>query len=65
MFYFSKLKKLHTSNFITTKIKGQTIISSKQNLDNEAFKVDFVLLETKIIENFKLKIKLLNLKTKL
>ena len=32
------------------------MISNKQNFENEAFKVDFVLLKIKIIEKFKLKI---------
>ena len=47
---FLQLKKLHTSNFINTKIKSQTMISNKQNFENEAFKVGFVLLKIKIIE---------------
>ena len=32
------------------------MISSKQNLENEAYKVGLTLLEIKIIEKFKLKI---------
>ena len=34
------------------------MISNKQNFENEAFEVGFVLLKIKIVENFKLKTKL-------
>ena len=54
---FSQLKKLHTSDFITRKTKGQTIISNEQKFENEAFKEGFVFLKIKIKEKFKLKIK--------
>ena len=63
---FLKCSTLHISNFITTifrKIKSQTMISNKQNLENEPFKVGFVLLKIIIIEKFKLKIKLTETKT--
>ena len=49
----SQLEKVHTSDFITTKIKGQAMISHKQNFEKEAFKVGFVLLKIKIIEKIK------------
>ena len=39
-------------------IKGQTIISNKQYFKNEASKVGFAPLKIKIIEKFKVKIKL-------
>ena len=39
-------------------VKGRTVISSKQNVENEAFEVGFTLLKIKLIEKFKLKIKL-------
>ena len=51
-------KVIHTSNFITTKMKVQTLISNKQNSENESFKVGFVLLKIQVIEKFKLEIKL-------
>ena len=38
------------------------MISNKQNVENEAFKVSFVLLNIKIIEKFKLNIKLIETK---
>ena len=40
------------------KDKRQTMISNKQNFDNEALKVGFILLKTKSVGKFKLKIKL-------
>ena len=39
------------------------MISNKQNVENEASKVGFTLLEIKPIEKFKLKIKLAETKT--
>ena len=52
---------VHTLNFITTKIQGQIMISNKQNFENEASKVGFVLLK-KITEKLKVKIKLIDTK---
>ena len=52
-----KLNALSTSNFIIKEIKGQTMISNKQNVENEAVKVVFKLLKIMLIEKFKLKIK--------
>ena len=34
-------KKLYTSNFVVKEIKGRTIISDKQTLENKAFKTVF------------------------
>ena len=39
----SATEKLHTSSFITTRIKGQTMIPNKQNFEHKALKVGFVL----------------------
>ena len=47
------------SNFITRKIKVQTMVFNKQNFEYEAFKAGFVLLKIKITEKFKLKTKLI------
>ena len=52
-----KLKRLLTSNFAIKKIKGRTIISDKQNLENKDF-MDFMDLKIKIKEKFNLKTKL-------
>ena len=49
---------LHTSDFAIKEIKGGTMISNKQNVEDKDFKVGFTLLKIKLIENFKLKIKL-------
>ena len=40
-------------------IKGRTIISNEQNVENEAHKIGFTLLKIKIIERFKLKLRLI------
>ena len=48
-------KILHTSNFVTKEIKGRIMISNKQNVENEAFKVGFTLLKIKLIQKLKLK----------
>ena len=53
-----KLKRLHTSHFGIEEMKVRAMISNKQNVENEAFKVGFTLLKIKLIEKFKLKIKL-------
>ena len=39
-------------------MKGRTVISNKQNVKNQAFKVGFAFLKIKLIVNLKLKIKL-------
>ena len=39
-------------------IKGRTIISHKQSLENKAFQMGFMHLKIKIKEKFKLKTKL-------
>ena len=49
---------LHTSNVVNKDIKSRTMISKKQNAENEAFKVVFTLIKIKLIENSKIKIKL-------
>ena len=51
-------KKLHTSDIVIKEIKGRAMISNKQHVNNEAFKVGLTLLKIKLIEKFKLKIKL-------
>ena len=53
-----KLKTSHISDFVIKEIKGRIMISNKQNVENEAFKVGFALLKIKLIEKFKLKIEL-------
>ena len=55
----SEAKKLQTSDFAIKKIKGLKMISNKQNVKNEAFKVGFTLLKIELLEKFKLKINLL------
>ena len=56
------LKMLHTSNFVIKEIQGRTMISNKQNVEKETFKWMFTLLKIKLIEKFKLKIKLIETK---
>ena len=56
-----ELKWLYTSNFAIKEIKGQTIISNKQNVENKAFQMGFMHLKIKIKEKFKLKTKLTKL----
>ena len=51
-------RTLHTSNFVIKEVKGRTMISCKQNFENEAFKMGFTLLKIKLTEKFKLKVKL-------
>ena len=46
---------LHTLNFVVKEIKCRTVISSKQNIKNEAFKVGFTPLKIELVEKFKLK----------
>ena len=48
--YFKKLKRLHTSNFTVTGTKGETTISNKRNLHNEALRLCFTLLKIEIIQ---------------
>ena len=57
-----EVKTLYTSYFAIKEIKGKTIISDKQNLENKAFYMDFMHLKIRIKEKFKLKTKLTNLK---
>ena len=45
---------LYTSNSVIKEIKGRTIISNKQNSENEAFYIGFMHLKIKIKEKFKL-----------
>ena len=52
------IKTLDTSNVAIEEIKGRTMISKKQNVENKAFKVRFTLLKIKLIKKFKLKRKL-------
>ena len=51
------IKALHTSNFVIKELNGRTMISDKQYVKNEAFKVVFTLLKIKLIKKFNLKIK--------
>ena len=60
---FSKCSNLEAKNvthfrLCIIEIRGPTMISNKQNIENEAFKVGFRPLKIKLIEKFKLKIKL-------
>ena len=48
-------KKLHTSNFVIKEIKGRTVISNKQNVENDASEVGFTLLTIKLIDKLELK----------
>ena len=57
-----KLKTLHASNFVIKEIKGRAVISNKQNVENEVFKLGFKLRKIKLIEKFKLKIKVIETK---
>ena len=60
-FSILEMKKLYISYFIGKKIKGQTMISNKQNFKTEVLKMHFALLKIKIIGKFKLEIKSTNL----
>ena len=53
---------VYTLNFVIKEMKGRTMISNKQNVENEAFKVGFTLLKIKLIEKFKIKMKLIERK---
>ena len=59
----SKCSNLEAKNVMHFKLCyqrdiGRTMISNKQNVENEAFKMCFTLLKVNLIEKFKLKIKL-------
>ena len=53
-----RVKTLYTSNFAIKEIKGRTIVSDKQNLENKAFGWVSMHLKMKIKEKFKLETKL-------
>ena len=58
---FSKCSNLEDKNARYFKLfyqSDKSLISNKQNVKNEAFKVAFTRLKIKLIEKFKLKIKL-------
>ena len=51
-------KKLQSSKSVIKEITSRTMIFNKQYVENEAFKMGFTLLKIKLVEKFKLKIKL-------